>query len=197
MTTPKEAPELKCCPFCGGEAESDSQRGYRNMTTGKPEAEAAIYCTSCNADMTWCYCDTPEIERDQVMTLLIEQWNARATPSFEGDAVERVARIVNPQAFDETHWMHGRMREQQYAKERARAILATGLVPDEAVKDTYLVGGADLKAMSGDIDSDRVIKLHFRRRVTDKDRERLLDAINLKIKADQDAVAIRSNRREA
>jgi hypothetical protein len=74
------------------------------------------------------------------------------------------------------------------------AILA--LLPDAAairaddVQDTYLVGGADLKAMSGDIDSNRVIKLHFRRRVTDKDREWLLEAINLKIKADQDAAAI-------
>lgn len=28
--------------------------------------------------MTWCYRDTPEIEREQVMVLLTEQWNARA-----------------------------------------------------------------------------------------------------------------------
>jgi hypothetical protein len=56
---------------------------------------------------------------------------------------------------------------------------------DSGVKDTYLVGGADLKAMSGDIDSNRVIKLHFNRPTTDKDREWLLDAINLKIRSDQ------------
>lgn len=153
MTTPKEALELKPCPFCGGEAESDSQRGYRNMTTGRLEDAAAIYCTACSADMTWCYRDTPEIERDQVMSILVEQWNKRAL-----------------------------------SDEAARA---------DEVKDIYLVGGADLKAMSGDIDSNRVIKLHFRRRVTDMDREWLLDAINLKIKADQDAAAIRSNGRGA
>lgn len=88
MTTPLE---LKPCPFCGGEAESDSARNYRNISTGTPEKAAAIYCTKCSADMTWCYRDTPEIERDQVMTLLIEQWNTRATTSLEGDAVERVA----------------------------------------------------------------------------------------------------------
>ena len=136
----------------------------------------------------------------------------RALASLEGDAVERVARAVTSE-FGRMYkdGMPIRMREgettwrtyyagldlSQFAQRITGAILATGLVPDEAVKDTYLVGGADLKAMSGDIDSDRVIKLHFRRRVTDKDRERLLDAINLKIKADQDAVAIRSNRREA
>ena len=61
----------------------------------------------------------------------------RALASLEGDAVERVARIINQQAFDETYWMRGRMREQQYAKERARAILATGLVPDEINKMIY------------------------------------------------------------
>lgn len=51
----------------------------------------------------------------------------------------------------------------------------------EAVKDTWLVGGPDLKAMSGSVESDRTIQLHFRRRVTDEDRKWLLDAINEKI----------------
>lgn len=89
MTTPLE---LKPCPFCGGEADSDSARNYRNISTGTPEKAAAIYCTKCSADMTWCYRDTPEIERDHVMKLLIEQWNTRATASLQGeDAVERVA----------------------------------------------------------------------------------------------------------
>lgn len=73
------------CPFCGGEAESDSARGYRNISTGTPENAAAIYCTKCSADMTWCYRDTPEIERDQVMKLLIEQWNTRAARQLMED----------------------------------------------------------------------------------------------------------------
>jgi len=53
-------------------------------------------------------------------------------------------------------------------------------VPQE-VQDTWLVGGPDLKAMSGSIESNRVIQLHFRRPVNDKDREWLLEAINTKI----------------
>lgn len=55
---------------------------------------------------------------------------------------------------------------------------------ESEVQDTYLVGGPpDLKAMSGSIDSDRVIQLHFRRKVTDRDREWLLAAINAYITA--------------
>jgi hypothetical protein len=53
-------------------------------------------------------------------------------------------------------------------------------LPQE-VQDTWLVGGPDLKAMSGSIESDRVIQLHFSRPVNDKDREWLLEAINAKI----------------
>ena len=126
--------ELKCCPFCGGEAESDSQRGYRNISTGNPENAAAIYCTKCNADMTWCYRDTPEVERDQVMTLLIEQWNTRAsTASLDR---EKVARIIDPAAFsipkhpapDDALW-RGQARQTALAK--ADAILST-IAPDEA-----------------------------------------------------------------
>lgn len=55
------------------------------------------------------------------------------------------------------------------------------------VADTYLVGGPDLKAMSGSVESDRVIQLHFRRRATDDDRKWLLDAINEKIARERDA----------
>ena len=58
------------------------------------------------------------------------------------------------------------------------------------VQDTWLVGGEDLKAMSGSIDSDRVIQLHFKRRATDKDREWLLKAINAQIKADREAASL-------
>lgn len=89
MTNLREA--LLPCPFCGGVAESDSQRGYRNMTTGNLENAAAIYCTSCNADMTWCYRDMPEVERDQVMALLTEQWNTRAALSAPAPVGEPVA----------------------------------------------------------------------------------------------------------
>lgn len=77
MTSIKDA--LEPCPFCNGAAESDSQQHYRNITTGNLEKAAAVYCTACEAHMTWCYRDTPEIEREQVMELLVERWNTRAT----------------------------------------------------------------------------------------------------------------------
>lgn len=51
--------------------------------------------------------------------------------------------------------------------------------------DTWLVGGPDLMAMSGSVESDRVIQLHFRRPATDQDRKWLLEAINAKIAADK------------
>lgn len=136
------------CPFCGGEAESDSQRGYRNISTGNPEKAAAIYCTKCNADMTWCYRDTPEIERDQVMTLLVEQWNTRATPSLQGeDAVERVAHAVTSEfgrmykdgvpicmREGETTWRtyYSGFDLSMFANRIVDAILATGLASDES-----------------------------------------------------------------
>lgn len=58
--------------------------------------------------------------------------------------------------------------------------------PDD-VQDTYLIGGPpDLRAMSGSVESDRIIQLHFRRRATDDDRKWLLDAINAKLLADRE-----------
>ena len=124
--------ELKCCPFCGGEAESDSLRGYRNISTGNPENAAAIYCTKCSADMTWCYRDTPEIERDHVMKLLIEQWNTRATASLQGeDAVERVARIKSLLVSFHRNSCYPEAMTGEL-NDAAERILATGLVPDEA-----------------------------------------------------------------
>lgn len=56
------------------------------------------------------------------------------------------------------------------------------------MQDTYLVGGPDLKAMSGSVESDRVIQLHFRRKATYADRKWLLEAINAKIAADKAGV---------
>jgi hypothetical protein len=49
----------------------------------------------------------------------------------------------------------------------------------DSVKDMWLVGGPpDLKAMSGDAEDERVIRLHFRRKATEADRAWLLEAIN-------------------
>lgn len=70
-----------------------------------------------------------------------------------------------------------------------RALLSPAQAQStEPVQDTWLVGGPDLKAMSGSVESDRVIQLHFRRPATDADRKWLLEAINAKIAADATSV---------
>lgn len=143
MTTIKDAP-LKPCPFCAAEAESDSQRGYRNISTGNLENAAAIYCTSCNADMTWCYRDTPEIEREQVMTLLAEQWNTRAITAHPDR--EKVARIIDPSAWRDQGYKHAEWRIEQSLK-KADEIIAAGLASDEppkALNETEIRAGINI-----------------------------------------------------
>ena len=149
--TPSIREALKPCPFCNSPAESDSQQLYRNITTGNPETAAAIYCTSCDAHMTWCYRDTPEIEREQVMELLVERWNSRAPSVPPQDVVEGVARIVTSEMEQmhkdgvpmcmregETTWRtyHAGFDLSMFAQRITTAILASELVtvthPDEA-----------------------------------------------------------------
>lgn len=55
----------------------------------------------------------------------------RALASLEGEAVERVARIIDPSAWRDKGYKHAEWRIQQ-SLIKARAILATGLVPNEA-----------------------------------------------------------------
>ena len=84
-----------------------------------------------------------------------------------------------------SEWMATRVIDQWNAKcvelKEAKAQRCSD------VQDTYLVGGPnDLKAMSGSVESDRVIQLHFRRKATDEDRKWLLDAINAKLLDDRE-----------
>lgn len=76
-----EAGELLPCPFCGGEAESDHLRGYLTMMGGRLDHGAAIYCTSCHADMMICRADTREWSDEERMAVLREAWNRRASPA--------------------------------------------------------------------------------------------------------------------
>lgn len=73
---------------------------------------------------------------------------------------------------------------------RTEAICTASQPPaapvEKEVQDTWLVGGPpDFMAMSGSVESDRVIQLHMRRKATDEDRKWLLDAINAKLLADK------------
>ena len=62
----------------------------------------------------------------------------RALVSFEGDAVEKVARIIDPHSFMDIPFTDDHVlldmveQSKNDALHKARRILATGLVPDEA-----------------------------------------------------------------
>lgn len=70
--------KLLPCPFCGGDAEQDYQRAFRHLSGGRLDHGAAIYCTSCNADMIMCRADHPELSDEQRMAVMVENWNRRA-----------------------------------------------------------------------------------------------------------------------
>lgn len=73
--------ELLPCPFCGGDAEQDYQRSFRHLSGGRLDHGAAIYCTSCNADMIMCRADHPELSDEERMAVMVENWNRRAAPA--------------------------------------------------------------------------------------------------------------------
>ncbi|MFC3208087.1 hypothetical protein [Aquamicrobium soli] len=65
---------------------------------------------------------------------------------------------------------------EQVLADRIAAIGAGG----QAVQDTWFTDRAlPVKAMSGDVEDNRVLRLHFRRPVTDDDRKAMCDALNL------------------
>jgi hypothetical protein len=50
----------------------------------------------------------------------------------------------------------------------------------EPVQDTWFTDRSlPVMAISGDVESDRVLKLHFRRPVSDEDRKAITDALNM------------------
>ena len=74
--------KLLPCPFCGSDAEQDYTRAFRHLSGGRLDHGAAIYCTSCNADMIMCRADHPELSDEERMGVMVENWNRR-TPSPE------------------------------------------------------------------------------------------------------------------
>jgi Lar family restriction alleviation protein len=69
------------CPFCGGDAEIDTQQAYRNIRSGNLETAIAVYCRDCGAQVMTCRGDVPDVRPEEV----IEMWNKRAAIAA-GDA---------------------------------------------------------------------------------------------------------------
>jgi hypothetical protein len=150
--------ELLPCPFCGGPAVNVADE---YITCG------AAWNNECPAHKIRC---------------LPYTWNARANPPVSHGAAEPHATTTDAKCSGST---------SVSKTDRDGSIpSASATSPDEAaeVQDTYLVGGPDLKAMSGSVESDRVIQLHFSRKATDADRAWLLEAINAKKAADKAGV---------
>lgn len=85
-TTMTDAPikkELKPCPFCGGEAEIDRLQSYRQYLLGELGTKTAIYCTKCDADMSFCHEDHPDHDLEELAGELIVAWNTRHQPATD------------------------------------------------------------------------------------------------------------------
>ena len=68
---------LKPCPFCGGEAELDSNISFREFVSGEISRAVSVYCRSCSAEITVCVPDVPDITPEQVA----DMWNSRVEGS--------------------------------------------------------------------------------------------------------------------
>jgi len=70
---------LMPCPFCGGEAEMDTQRSYAHLASPhRLGTQVAIYCLACSADIAE---DPREIgvSIEDSIYAVRERWNARTS----------------------------------------------------------------------------------------------------------------------
>jgi hypothetical protein len=73
------APKLLDCPFCGEPPEVDTQRGFIGYNH-EPGIAVAIYCVKCNGEMSFCKDDAPDQSTEDILAMLVENWNKR-TPT--------------------------------------------------------------------------------------------------------------------
>lgn len=102
---------LQCCPFCGGEAELDTRRSYRQIVTGNLGSGVAVYCVSCDADMMRCREDVPDVAAED----LIAAWNRRAPATRE-----QIGRAIA--SADGEDYMEDCMRFDRYASAVLRLL---------------------------------------------------------------------------
>ena len=84
--------KLLLCPFCGSEAEIDTNQRFCAFPSGRLETAISIYCRECTAAITVCKSDVPSIRVEEVE----EMWNRRVLIS---NARETIARMINPSSW--------------------------------------------------------------------------------------------------
>lgn len=88
-------PTLKPCPFCGGEADLDTNQAYRALLSGTVGKAIAAHCTKCDASIQVCFRDVPDITPEAVA----EMWNTQPVLDNVTMLVRRLAyqlRRYNP-----------------------------------------------------------------------------------------------------
>jgi len=76
-----EKNKLAACPFCGGDAESDTMQSFRRMRDGEISQAVSIYCTKCTAQVQMCHEDFPKHSPDDLLIILSDAWNIRIRKS--------------------------------------------------------------------------------------------------------------------
>lgn len=85
MTQSIVTEELLPCPFCGEPAEVDMSRGFRALRAATMHSGVAIYCSAyCHVELMLSRVDFPEYDEDQLLAILTENWNRRASKPADG-----------------------------------------------------------------------------------------------------------------
>lgn len=89
--------KLKPCPFCGGQAELDSKRAFREFLSGKTSDSIAVYCTKCCVEISVCVPDVPDIQPEQVVYM----WNTQPLVEDLSALVQRLVQRLRKAAPDD------------------------------------------------------------------------------------------------
>lgn len=87
--------ELKKCPCCNADAESDLAQGFIDWQ-GRAGKAVSIYCLACSMNITLCYGDYPDMSVDELYEMALNIWNRRSTVSIE--TAQKLADALKPYA---------------------------------------------------------------------------------------------------